>query len=201
MFFNHGLPVGINSSAVKHACADKPKPVYPAHVRVCCVYTCTHTHTQCHVLQTVENSMLSGQAPAKSLNCETKNTSSKTCDFRPLFGLCFWSLASRAISKKISSDSAQLRTNSSALNQALRQAKEDVSSPHPSWSSYNLLTKSQVIGLPKTVYGEKKEEGRAKQNCCTPWATGESADNQTVPLWVLLITGRTSRCSISDKGG
>lgn len=44
LFVSHCLPVHINSSAVKHACADKPKPVCTAHV---------HAHTHMHTLNDI----------------------------------------------------------------------------------------------------------------------------------------------------
>lgn len=81
LFFSHCRPVDIKSSAAKHACADKPKPVCTTHVHA---HTHTYAHTQWHELLTVDNSVLSRQAPAKSLNCKAKNASSKMCDFRPL---------------------------------------------------------------------------------------------------------------------
>lgn len=196
VFFNHSLPVGINGLAIKPACADKP--VYTTHA-----HACTHRHMR-HVLQTVENAVLLGQAPANSLNWETQNASKKTCDLRSLL-ITFLELGQQS-----NFQANQLRQLTAA--HSAHQPKTKLPVEQRGMSLLFLL--AQASGLPhiNQVTGNwpsqkcvrKKERGgtsRTQLPAAGPRERQPTTRQSHAEQWIWPVHGHDRLVLISDKGG
>lgn len=96
--------------------------------------------------------MLSGQAPAKSLHCEAKNTSGKMSDFRPLLIICLeLGQQSRFQANQLRWFTVECAVHQPETKLFVKLGGCFFSSSQLNLQFSNMLTKSQVISLPKNV--------------------------------------------------